>query len=200
MHWQLLYAFVLFGVAMLFTPGPNNIMLMTSGLNYGIRRTLPHVFGVSIGFAFMIAVVGLGVGAIFQSYPFLYSTLKYAGAVYLIWLAWQIASAVPASADGETGGRPLTFVGAALFQWVNVKGWVVAIGAVTAYAAVAAFPWNVALQSVLLLVIGTCSAMTWVLFGTALRPLMASPRMVRAFNVTMALALVASLYPVLTEA
>lgn len=199
MHWQLLYAFVLFGVAMLFTPGPNNFMLMTSGLNYGIRRTLPHLFGVSMGFAFMIVVVGLGVGALFKAYPMLYATLKYAGALYLAWLAWQIASADPGDDGGAGKGKPLTFIGAALFQWVNVKGWVVAIGTVTAYATVAAFPWNVALQSSLLLVIGTASALTWVLFGTALRPLMSSRRLVRAFNIVMALALLASLYPVLVE-
>jgi threonine/homoserine/homoserine lactone efflux protein len=200
MHWQLLYGFVLFSVAMLFTPGPNNIMLMTSGLNYGIRRTLPHVFGVSIGFAFMVAVVGVGIGKLFEIYPLLYTAIKYAGVLYLAWLAFEIARAGPADEGAQARGRPLSFIGAAAFQWVNVKGWVIAIGTFTAYAAVATYPWNIALQSILLMVLGTLSAMTWVLFGTVLRPLLASPRVVRVFNVTMALALIASLYPVLMEA
>lgn len=200
MSQQLLVAFLLFAVAALFTPGPNNAMLMTSGVNFGLRRTVPHILGVALGFAFLQGVVGLGLGAVFAAYPWLYMLLKYAGAAYLAWLAWQIAQAGPAESDGAAAaGRPMTFFGAALFQWVNVKGWIIAIGATTAYAAIAAYPWNIALQVSLLAVIGTCSATTWVLFGTVLRPLLASARAVRIFNWGMAAALMASLYPVLAE-
>ncbi len=156
------------------TPGPNNIMLMTSGLNYGIRRTLPHVFGVSVGFAFMVAVVGVGIGKLFEIYPLLYTAIKYAGVLYLAWLAFEVARAGPAEEGAQARGQPLSFIGAAAFQWVNVKGWVIAIGTFTAYAAVTTYPWNIALQSALLMVLGTLSAMTWVLFGTALRPLLAT--------------------------
>lgn len=199
MSQQLLVAFLLFAVAALFTPGPNNAMLMTSGLNFGLRRTVPHIFGVALGFAFLQGVVGLGLGAVFAAYPWLYTLLKYAGAAYLAWLAWQIAQAGPAEGGAEVAGRPMTFFGAALFQWVNVKGWVIAVGAVTAYAAIAAYPLNIAMLSVLLFVIGLASSTTWVLLGTSLQALVKSPRAVRIFNGVMAALLLASLYPVLME-
>jgi threonine/homoserine/homoserine lactone efflux protein len=191
-------AFVVFAVAALYTPGPNNVMLMTSGLNFGLRRTLPHVAGVSIGYAFLVAVIGLGLGAVFEALPLLQTVLKYAGAAYLVYLAFAIALAKPGAATDAAKGRPMTFFGAALFQWVNVKGWVIAIGTITAYAAIASYPWNVLTQAGLLLALGVTSSVTWVLFGTWLQPVVASPRAVRIFNVAMALLLLASLYPVLT--
>jgi threonine/homoserine/homoserine lactone efflux protein len=199
MSQQLVLAFVAFAAAALFTPGPNNVMLMTSGLNFGFRRTLPHVAGVSIGFAVLVAATGIGLGAVFVALPWLQSVLKYAGAAYLAYLALVIARAKPADADAAGRGRPMTFVGAALFQWVNVKGWVIAVGTITAYAAIADYPWNVALQTLLLLTIGLASSMSWALFGSGLQSLLKSPRAVRVFNVVMALLLLASLYPVLRE-
>jgi threonine/homoserine/homoserine lactone efflux protein len=194
---QLTIAFIVFAVAALYTPGPNNVMLMASGLNFGLRRTLPHVAGVAIGFSILVIVIGLGLGAIFEALPLLQTVLKYAGAAYLIYLAIAIALAPPTERTASETGRPMTFFGAALFQWVNVKGWVIAIGTITAYAAIAAYPWNVLTQSMLLLVIGFTSSITWVLFGTWLQAVVKSPRAVRVFNVTMAVLLLASLYPVL---
>ena len=196
---QLAIAFIAFAAAALFTPGPNNIMLMASGLNYGFRRTLPHVAGVTIGFSFLVAVIGLGLGAVFAAYPVLHTILKYAGAAYLIYLAIVIAMSGPAETDGTGQGRPMTFFGAALFQWVNVKGWVIAVGAITAYTAIAAYPLNIATLSVLLFLVGLASSMTWVVLGTSLQSLVKSPRAVRVFNIVMALLLLASLYPVLKE-
>lgn len=196
---QLAVAFIAFAAATLFTPGPNNIMLMASGLNYGFRRTLPHVAGVTIGFSFLVAVIGLGLGAVFAAYPVLHTILKYAGAAYLIYLAIVIAMSGPADTDGAGERKPMTFLGAAMFQWVNVKGWVIAIGAITAYAAIAAYPLNIALLSVLLFVIGLGSSLTWVALGTSLQGLVKSPRAVRTFNIVMAVLLLASLYPVLRE-
>jgi threonine/homoserine/homoserine lactone efflux protein len=196
---QLALAFIAFAAATLFTPGPNNIMLMSSGLNYGFRRTLPHIAGVTLGFSFLVAVMGLGLGAVFAAYPVLHTVLKYAGAAYLTYLAIVIALAKPADKAGGGDGRPMTFLEAALFQWVNVKGWVIAVGAVTAYAAIAAYPLNIAMLSVLLFVIGVGSSTTWVLLGTSLQALVRSPRAVRIFNGVMAALLLASLYPVLME-
>ncbi|MES2749988.1 MAG: LysE family translocator [Pseudomonadota bacterium] len=196
---QLALAFIAFAAAALFTPGPNNIMLMASGLNYGFRRTLPHVAGVTIGFSFLVAVIGLGLGAVFAAYPVLHTILKYAGAAYLIYLAIAIAMSGPADAQEGSEGKPMTFLGAAMFQWVNVKGWVIAVGAITAYAAIAAYPLNIAALSVLLFLIGLASSITWVLLGTSLQSLVRSPRAVRIFNIVMALLLLASLYPVLME-
>ena len=194
---ELFFAFIVFAVATLFTPGPNNIMLMTSGLNFGFARTLPHALGVSIGFGFMVATVGIGLGAVFAAYPLLYQILKYAGAAYLLYLAWRIATAV--GVHGEGRGRPFTFLQAAAFQWVNAKAWVMAVGAVTAYAGLAAYPANVAFIGGMFAVLGTVSSLTWLTFGTALKRLVSDPRAVRIFNLVMATLLAASLIPVFLE-
>jgi threonine/homoserine/homoserine lactone efflux protein len=194
----LLIAFVVFASVMYFTPGPNNIMLLSSGLTYGFRRTLPHVAGITIGVAFMIAAVGLGLGSVFVAWPVLQTILKYAGIGYLIYLAATIAMSGPASAQDNRRG-PMTFWGAAMFQWINVKGWVMVIGTITAYAAIASFPWNIIIQVAISLLLGAVACSIWALFGSALRPLLTSRRAVRAFNIVMALLLLASLYPVLSE-
>lgn len=196
---QLAIAFIAFAAAALFTPGPNNIMLMASGLNYGFRRTLPHVAGVTIGFSFLVAVIGLGLGAVFAAYPVLHTILKYAGAAYLVYLAILIAMSGPTDTEERGDGKPMTFIGAALFQWINVKGWVIAVGAVTAYAAIASYPLNVMTLAILLFLVGLSSSITWVLLGTSLQSLVKSPRAVRIFNIVMAVLLLASLYPVLRE-
>lgn len=200
MSHSLFYGFILFAVVMFFTPGPNNIMLLSSGLTYGFRRTVPHIVGITIGFAFMVGAVGLGLGTLFVAYPLLQTILKYAGAAYLIYLAAAIAISGPAKPGQENGRGPMTFWGAAMFQWINVKGWVMVIGTITAYAAIASFPWNIAIQTAISLVMGTLSTVVWALFGTALRPVLTSERLVRAFNIVMALLLLASLYPVFMDA
>ena len=200
MSQPLLIAFVVFAVVMFFTPGPNNIMLLSSGLTYGFRRSLPHMAGISIGFAFMVAAVGLGFGAVFIAYPVLRTILKYAGAAYLIYLAAIIAVAKPPVPGQDNRRGPMTFWGAALFQWINVKGWVMVIGTITAYAAIASFPLNIVIQVLVFLAMGTASIVTWTLFGSALRPVLTSERAVRIFNVAMAVLLLASLYPVFADA
>ena len=196
---ELLWALVLFVVVTLFTPGPNNTMLMTTGLNFGFRRGLPHLWGVALGFAVMVLAVGLGLGAVFQAYPAAYTVLKYAGAAYLLYLAWQIATAGEIK-EGAARGRPIAFFEAAAFQWLNPKGWVMAVGAVSTYAAVAAFPLNMLLMAFLFGSLGILSSATWLGFGTGLKRLLTSPRAVRAVNITMALLLVASLWPILADA
>jgi threonine/homoserine/homoserine lactone efflux protein len=199
MSQQLTMAFVLYAVVVLFTPGPNNAMLLTSGLNFGFRRTLPHVLGVNFGFSFLLAVVGFGLGVIFVTYPVLLTILKYVGAAYLLYLAYAIAVSGGIDANGDRRGEPMSFFGAALFQWVNVKGLVIAAGTLTTYSAIAPYPFNVLALSLIVCVIGFFSSVTWALFGTALQGLLSTPRAIRVFNVTMALLLVASLYPVLFE-
>lgn len=199
MSSQLIAAFLAFVVATLFTPGPNNVMLLASGLNFGFRRTVPHMLGVAIGFAAMVMLVGFGLGAVFQAFPVLYLVLKYAGAAYLLYLAVRIACAGPIEGADEAGGRPMSFVGAAVFQWVNVKGWIIALGAVTSYAALAPYPESIPLQGAVFLLIGLCSSATWAACGSSLRSVLETPRALRIFNVSMGLALVASLYPVLWE-
>jgi threonine/homoserine/homoserine lactone efflux protein len=200
MSHSLLIAFVIFATVMFFTPGPNNIMLLSSGLTYGFRPTIPHILGITFGFAFMIGAVGVGLGTVFIAYPVLQTILKYAGVAYLVYLAAVIAMSGPVSPDPDAGRRPMTFWGAAMFQWVNVKGWVMVIGTITAYAAIAAYPWNIAIQVGLSLLLGAVSCTVWALFGSALRPILTSPQMVRAFNIVMAILLLASLYPVFMDA
>ncbi|MES2196655.1 MAG: LysE family translocator [Pseudomonadota bacterium] len=200
MSQSLLIAFVIFATVMFFTPGPNNIMLLSSGLTYGFRRTLPHVVGITIGFAFMVGAVGLGLGTIFITYPVLQTILKYAGVAYLVYLAAHIAMSGPATPGQDNARGPMTFWGAAMFQWINVKGWVMVIGTITAYAGIAAFPWNIVIQVLISLLMGSLSCVAWALFGSALRPWLTSVRAVRAFNIVMAVLLLASLYPVLMDA
>jgi len=196
---DLVFALAAFCVVTLFTPGPNNIMLMTSGLNFGVRRSLPHMTGVSLGFALMMMGVGLGLGSIFHAWPVLYPVLKYAGASYLIFLAWKIAFSGPVQTADETTGTPMTFLQAVAFQWVNPKAWVMAVGATSAYAAVAAFPFNVMLMALFYGVLGFASSGTWVGFGYGLQRIINNPRSVRVFNGAMAILLVASLYPIFAE-
>src|SRR3954452_4188389 len=116
-------------------------MLLSSGVTYGLRRTLPHIAGITVGVAFMIAAVGLGLGAVFAAWPVLQTILKYAGIAYLLYLAAAIAMSGPAASGQDNQRGPMTFWGAAMFQWINVKGWVMVIGSITAYAAIASFPW-----------------------------------------------------------
>jgi threonine/homoserine/homoserine lactone efflux protein len=200
MSHSLLIAFILFATVMYFTPGPNNIMLLSSAVTYGFRRSLPHIAGITIGFAFMIGAVGVGLGTIFIAYPVLQTILKYAGAVYLVYLAAAIAMSGPVKPDQDNRRGPMTFWGAAMFQWINAKGWVMVIGTITTYAAIAAFPWNIAIQVAISLLLGVVSCTVWALFGSALRPLLTSERTVRAFNIVMAILLLASLYPVFMDA
>ena len=200
MSHSLLIAFVMFATVMFFTPGPNNIMLLSSGLTYGFRPSIPHIMGITVGFAFMIGAVGLGLGTIFIAYPVLQTILKYAGVAYLIYLAWAIAMSEPVAPDQDNSRGPMTFWGAAMFQWVNAKGWVMVIGTITAYAAIAAYPWNIAIQVGLSLILGAVSCTAWALFGSSLRPILTSRRAVRGFNIVMAVLLLASLYPVFMDA
>ncbi|MEZ5851058.1 MAG: LysE family translocator [Hyphomicrobiaceae bacterium] len=193
---DILIAFVSFAAVTLFTPGPNNMMLMTSGLNFGFRRTLPHLLGVALGFSLMVLLVGVGIGAALTSYPRVYAAMQWGGVAYLLYLAWAIATSGPPTRDGEGRGQPMTFLGAAAFQWINPKGWVMAVGAVTTFASLAAFPLNIATMCAVFGVLGLASSGVWVLFGQALRRLLSNPRTVRIFNVAMALALVATLWPI----
>ena len=198
MSHELAAAFVVFALATLFTPGPNNIMLMASGLNFGWSRTLSHGFGVPLGFGFMVLVVGFGLGAFFAAFPIAYQVLKYLGAAYLLYLAWRIATSAGVHGSASRA-RPFTFLQAAAFQWVNAKAWVMAIGAVTAYAGIAPFPFNTVLIAVIFTVLGTASSFTWVLFGTGLSRVIGDPRSIRIFNLVMAVLLAASLIPVFLE-
>ena len=124
--------FLVFAFVSSVTPGPNNLMLMASGVNYGVRRTLPHLAGVWLGFGAMTLAIGLGLAAVFGTAPWLYLVLRWGAAAYILYLAYRMATARGVG-TAVTSGRPMSFLGAAAFQWVNPKAWVMALGAVTTY-------------------------------------------------------------------
>ena len=198
MRVDVFLALVLFCVVAGITPGPNNLMLMASGVNYGVRRTLPHLAGVVVGFAVMVALVGFGLDRLFSVAPWLLPLMRWAGAAYLVWLAWRIATAGAVS-PSESGGRPLGALGAAAFQWINPKGWVMAVSALTTYAVSASYATTVGVVALTCLVVSIPCSGIWVLFGAAMRRALADPRKARPFNWAMGALLVASIAPVFWE-
>lgn len=194
----LLGPLVLFALVSSITPGPNNAMLASSGLTFGLRRTVPHMLGVSLGFAVMVLLVGLGLGAVFMRQPMVYRVLKYIGAAYLLYLAWKIASSGPMK-EGSIQGRPLTFMQAALFQWVNPKAWVMAVGIIATYTPQQGFFGNLLIATLVCAIINLPCVGLWAVFGSTLRHWLHRPEVVRGFNIAMALLLVASLFPVALE-
>jgi threonine/homoserine/homoserine lactone efflux protein len=187
--------FVFAGIAA-FTPGPNNALLMAAGMNYGFRRSLPLIVGVTFGFPLMIGLIGLGLGGIFKVYPLLYTILKYAGATYMLYLAWKIATA-KLSTDSTAAAKPLNFLQMCLFQWVNPKGWIMAVTALSAYTRAEDYATGVATVVGIFVFMGITSATTWVGFGAVLKSTMTNPRYFRIINVSLAVLLVASLVPML---
>ena len=197
MSYEILFALIGFAFASSVTPGPNNLMLMASGANYGLRRTVPHMLGISMGHAFMVAMVGILLLQVFETYPVLNIVLKIVSAAYMLWLAWKIANAVPPEAKAVTG-KPFTFLQAAAFQWVNPKAWFMAITAISAYA-----PQDrgIVIGSVMVAVVFAAvnlpSVTVWAWMGVQVRRWLGTARRLRVFNISMAILLVVSLYPML---
>lgn len=187
-----------FSVAMYITPGPNNVMVASSAANYGIRATLPHMLGIAFGFSLMLALVCAGLGSVLVTWPLLLPLFRWVGAAWLVWLAWQIASAPPPGAGGRR--RVLGFSGAAAFQWVNPKAWLIAVGAAGEYLSPhQSLIVQLARIFVVFLLVGMPCLLVWALLGSGAGRLLRSPVQLRAFNVAMALLLVLSLLPVLIE-
>ena len=194
MDTTLLAGLAAFAFVSSITPGPNNLMLMASGANFGVRRTLPHMLGVALGFVFMVVVVGLGLAGVFERYPATHAALEAASVAYLLYLAWRIATAA-APGEADPSGRPFSFLQAAAFQWVNPKAWAMALTAVTVYTASRDWP-DVVLVAAVFGAINLPSVGSWALLGQGMRRVLTNPRRLRAFNLAMALLLVGSLYPV----
>ena len=133
MNTEILIGLTGFAFVSSITPGPNNLMLMASGANFGFWRSIPHMLGILLGFTLMVFLVGLGLAQVFDAYPVLHDVLKVVSVVYMGWLAWKIANAAPPK-KGEAAGTPMTFLQAAAFQWVNPKAWAMALTAVTVYS------------------------------------------------------------------
>ena len=193
MELSLILALFGFAFASSITPGPNNMMLMASGANYGMSRSWPHITGICAGFAFMICLVGLGLAQLFELFPVLNTVLKVGAALYMTYLAWMIATAAP-SLDAPEGGRPFSFVQAAAFQWVNPKAWAMALTVVSVYMPDGVFaPLTVAL---LFQVVGVPCMIAWAVLGVGMRRFLTTSGRLRIFNGVMGALLLASIWPI----
>ena len=201
MTLQILLALTGFAFVTSVTPGPNNLMLLASGANYGFRRTLPHMAGISGGFAVMVALVGVGLMGLFDAWPPARLVLAVLSVVYMLWLAWKIANAgEPGHSDRKgtkAGARPLTFMEAALFQWVNPKAWAMALTSITLYAPGRELVAVIAV-AIVFAAVNLPSVSLWAWLGQEMRRVLTNPTRLRLFNWTMAALLVLSLYPVLS--
>lgn len=194
---EALIALSVFAFVSSITPGPNNLMLLASGMNYGFTATIPHMLGISCGFSIMAMAVGLGLSEMFARYPMVYGVMKWLGAAYLLYLAWRVANAgaVTEDATGAAKGKPLGFFGAALFQWVNPKAWAMAVSAFSIYVPVPE-DWTLVLAvSALFAIINLPCVSIWALFGSGLKQWLRQPRYARTFNIVMAMLLLATLVP-----
>lgn len=197
---ETLLALAVFAFVSSITPGPNNLMLMASGTNFGFVRSAPHMLGVAIGFVLMLVIVGAGLGALLKAFPTAMLALKYLSVAYLLYLAWRTANAAPparATAETRADMRPLSFVQAAAFQWVNPKGWTMALTAMAVYVPAEDRAFGIALVALVFGAINLPSVAVWTAAGVQLRRLLHRPRALRTFNVAAALLLVGSLYPML---
>ncbi|QUJ69827.1 LysE family translocator (plasmid) [Photobacterium sp. GJ3] len=194
-----LYAMVLFAVSSSVTPGPNNIMVMTSGLNFGVKKSLPLLSGICMGFAIMLLLVGIGFGQLFELFPSLHFIIKCLGVLYLLYLAWLIARSADVGSSGAQA-KPFSFMKGALFQWINAKAWVVATGAIAAFTTVGAdfYGQNMMLALTFLLVSFPCVGV-WLMFGSLLKKTLTQDKYRRLFNYTMSALLVVSVLPVMSE-
>lgn len=196
MTYELLFALSAFAFVSSITPGPNNLMLMASGANFGFVRSVPHMLGISVGFMVLMLLTGLGLAQVFDLYPVSHTILKVVSAVYMLWLAWKIANAAPVQ-KREEAGTPMTFLQAAAFQWVNPKAWAMALTANTVY--VGGLGVGVlALACAVFAFVNLPSVSFWTMAGQQMARFLTNPARLRAFNWTMAALLIASLYPVLS--
>lgn len=195
MSYEILTALAAFAFVTSITPGPNNLMVMASGANFGITRTIPHLLGISLGFVLMTVLVGAGLAQLFKNYPAAFSALKIVSVVYMVFLAWKIASATTFSQARQTG-TPLTFLQAALFQWVNPKAWAMALTATSLYAPSQTMI-AIALVALVFGAVNLPSVSMWVILGQQMRRVLTNGSRLRIFNIVMSVLLISSLYPIL---
>jgi len=198
MSYEMISALALFTFVSSITPGPNNVMLLASGANFGFRRSIPHMLGINLGLVFMYLVVGVGLAQVFEIYPVTHTILRTLSATYLLWLAWKIAHAAPIKPQ-DVMGRPMTLLQAAGFQWVNPKAWTLVLTAISVYTPEQSVQM-VALVVMIFAVVNLSSIGTWIILGQQMARFLTSPRRLVVFNWSMAALLVLSLYPVLLPA
>lgn len=199
MESQTLLALTAFAGVNSITPGPNNLMLLASGVRHGFRASVPHMLGITFGFAVLMLAAGLGLGVLFERWPALHQVLRWAGISYLLWLAWQLWHAdAPRAAAMGSAAAPMSFVGAALFQWVNPKAWMMAIGAVAGFMAADGGVGAALLIAMVCASVNLPCISVWALGGARLSRWLSEPAARRRFNASMAALLVASVYPMLS--
>ena len=195
MPLELLLAQIVFASVMAFTPGPNNVLLAASGVNFGFMRTMPHIWGVTVGFDVLLIAGAVGVGFLFHAFPALHTVIKVGGAIYMLYLAWKVATAHQGGGEGDAPARPFTFMQAAAFQWINPKALIAVIGGVALYVR----PGHEWIDCPVMLVVMTAATLgavaLWTGFGVALRQFLRDPARARIFNISMALLLVVSIVP-----
>ena len=196
---DLLFGLIGFAFVSSATPGPNNLMLMASGTNFGFARTIPHMLGVAGGFVVMVTVVGLGLAQLFEVFPILRMALKIGSVIYLTYLAWKIATSSAPKGDVAATNKPMTFIQASLFQWINPKAWTMALGAVSVYVPATNPIMGLFLVAAVFGAINLPVVSTWAAMGATLRQYLQDPLRLRIFNVTAAVLLLASLYPVIFD-
>ena len=198
MNTETLIAASLFALASYITPGPNNTMILASGVRFGLRRSVPHMLGICLGFGFMLVAVGMGLHTLLQNHPAVLTAMRWIGATWMLWLAFQLATSKSGLNAASETERPMTFLGASAFQWINPKAWVMAVTAMSTYLPPDA-GWMGALQlAAVQTAVGSPCVLVWAAFGSALREWLQDHRRLKIFNICMAAALVASLYPMLT--
>jgi len=196
MTFEILTALTIFAFVSSITPGPNNLMLMNSGANFGFKQTIPHMLGVGLGFTFMVLLVGLGVIQLFDRFPMSYDILKVLSIVYLVYLAFKIATSTGNLEQKSSSSTPFTFVQAALFQWVNPKAWTMALTSISIYAPSKSFTAVLVVAIVFGIVNLPCIS-SWIMLGQKIQVILTDQKRLRIFNITMALLLILSLYPAL---
>lgn len=193
-----LQSLLLFAIVMSATPGPNNILVTSSSVRFGLRRTVPHVVGVAVGFAVMLFLMGMGLGALFLAVPLLRRVLALASIAWMLWLAVAIARSAPPETNASARARPFTLVEAMLFQWVNPKGWMIAITAAATFVAAGAVLRSAVLIASVFLCVCLPAVGAWAATGHALGPYLKG-FWFRLFNIVMAVLLVASVLPLIPE-
>ena len=196
MTTELFLALLAFAFVTSITPGPNNFMLLASSVNFGFRRTIPHMVGIALGFLALLLSVGFGLGALLAAFPALHLALKMAGGAYLLYLAWKIGfSRTLGSRAGA--GQPMTLVAAAAFQWVNPKAWVLAVTAMSIYVDPRAPISSVVMVALAFSLVGFPSVSSWAGFGVVLRRFLSDPARLKWFNIAMGILLGLTLIPLL---
>ena len=193
---EFIIAIFIFSASATVTPGPNNIMILASGLNFGTLKSLPHYLGICVGFPIMVMLIGLGFGFLFERFPVVHTYIRIIGIFYLLFLSWKIATSAPNSLNAKQA-TPFSFLQAVLFQWVNPKAWIMATSAVAAFTTGSAdILIQVLIIALIFMIVAFPSTGMWLFFGVWLKKIFNTPSHLKAFNIAMASLLVLSITPV----